>query len=217
MTYNFLADRLAGQGYHTHASVPTLHFDFRGPRIFEEIKASNADILCLQEVDRWYDFYGARFTDLGYKYVFYKRKSRGKEEEGIVVAYKPDKFKELDRDFVDFDDLVQEYNDGLFRKDNQAMFLLLQHKQSKKRFIVGTAHTHYNPTFDYVKFAQALYGLERSVNFIQKHCKEDESNIPWIYAGDFNATPKSSVLSLFENKDVMSADVSDHWTIPADE
>ena len=108
MTYNFLADRLAGQGYHTHASVPTLHFDFRGPRIFEEIKASNADILCLQEVDHWYDFYGARFTDLGYKYVFYKRKTVNKKEgEGIVLAFKEEKFKLLDRNFVDFDDLVK--------------------------------------------------------------------------------------------------------------
>ena len=108
MTYNFLSDRMATQEHHSYASLSNLDFNFRGPRILEEIKASDADILCLQEVDHWYDFYGARFTDLGYKYVFYKRKTVNKKEgEGIVLAFKEEKFKLLDRNFVDFDDLVK--------------------------------------------------------------------------------------------------------------
>ena len=57
MSYNVLADRLASLDKFSHTTKAVLDFAFRGPRIIEEIKQSEASIFCLQEVDRVNDFY----------------------------------------------------------------------------------------------------------------------------------------------------------------
>ena len=64
--------------------------------------------MCLQEVDRVNDFYGPRLRDLGYFMMHYGRPGyfRG---EGIAVAFKFDKFRVLERDFINMDDLSKIY------------------------------------------------------------------------------------------------------------
>ena len=47
MSYNVLADRLASLSKFSHTTAPVLHFDYRAPRIIEEIKQSEASIVCL--------------------------------------------------------------------------------------------------------------------------------------------------------------------------
>ena len=47
MSYNVLADRLASLRKFRHTTAPILNFDFRGPRIIDEIKQSRASIVCL--------------------------------------------------------------------------------------------------------------------------------------------------------------------------
>ena len=73
MSYNVLADRLASLSKFSHTTAPILHFDYRGPRIIEEIRQSKASIICLQEVDRVKDFYQPQLADLGMDLVHYKR------------------------------------------------------------------------------------------------------------------------------------------------
>ena len=60
----------------------------------------------------------------------------------------------LDTELVDFDDLSNIYpGGGTFRRANQAMFCLIEHKASGRRIIAGCTHLHFNPKFDYVKHA----------------------------------------------------------------
>ena len=47
MSYNLLADQLATPDYHTSQAKEVLDFQFRGPRIIEEIGTSDASLLCL--------------------------------------------------------------------------------------------------------------------------------------------------------------------------
>lgn len=56
MSYNVLADNLAKPEWFG-CSPQILDFEFRGPRVIDEIASSEASILCLQEVDRIDDFY----------------------------------------------------------------------------------------------------------------------------------------------------------------
>ena len=65
MSYNVLADRLASTDKFSHTTSKVLHFDYRGPRIIEEIKQSEANVFCFQEVDRVSDFYRPRLEGLG--------------------------------------------------------------------------------------------------------------------------------------------------------
>ena len=89
MSYNVLADRLASLDKFSHTTKQVLSFDFRGPRIVEEIIKSKACIFCLQEVDRVNDFYRPRLEGLGMELVHYKRPKFFKTD-GIAVAYRPD-------------------------------------------------------------------------------------------------------------------------------
>ena len=102
MSYNVLADRLASLKHFGHTTRSILSLQFRGPRIITEIRESNADVLCLQEVDRL-DFYEPMLNALGYSLVHYGRPGlfRG---EGIAIAYKPETFKILEKETIDFDD-----------------------------------------------------------------------------------------------------------------
>lgn len=68
-----MADRLAGLDKFSHTTKSVLHFDFRGPRIIDEIKQSDAVIFCLQEVDRVNDFYRPRIEGMGMELIHYKR------------------------------------------------------------------------------------------------------------------------------------------------
>jgi mRNA deadenylase 3'-5' endonuclease subunit Ccr4 len=45
-------------------------FNFRSNRIVGEIKNSKSDIVCLQEVDNYDEFYHAKLVELGYESLF---------------------------------------------------------------------------------------------------------------------------------------------------
>ena len=87
MSYNLLANRLATYDKFSHTSRSVLHFNFRGPRIMEEMAATEADVICMQEVDRFHDFYEPEFAKLGFKVFHYKRPKFFKSD-GIAVAYR---------------------------------------------------------------------------------------------------------------------------------
>ena len=164
MSYNVLADRLASLRKFRHTTAPVLDFDFRGPRIVDEIKNSRASIICMQEVDRVKDFYRPRMEGFGMQLIHYKR-PRFFQNDGIAIAYRSEDVRLLDTEYVDLNDLTNVYNNHVFSQNNQAMFCLFEHIRSRKRIIAGNLHLHFNPEKDFIKFAQASYVLERGANF----------------------------------------------------
>jgi len=206
-----LADRLALHHHFSHTTRSILSLQFRGPRVIAEIRNSNADVLCLQEVDRVTDFYEPMLNALGYSLVHYGRPGlfRG---EGIALAYKPETFKILEKETIDFDDLKNIYQNGsVFSNGNQALLCLFQHRESGRCFIGGSAHLHFNPKLDFIKHAQAIYLLERSAAFLRKHSnlntlKLHEQVLPFFLGGDFNSTPISSVMSVIHHEEIDHSD-----------
>ena len=66
--YNILADIYTDQEHAWHMFLgPHSEFEVRGPKIVAELKESNADIICLTEVDHFEDFYRQHLTALGYE------------------------------------------------------------------------------------------------------------------------------------------------------
>ena len=65
MSYNLLTSFYATQKSHPHASNEILDFNFRAPRIIEEIRGSDAQVICLQEVDML-DFYVPQLQKLDF-------------------------------------------------------------------------------------------------------------------------------------------------------
>jgi CCR4-NOT transcription complex subunit 6 len=69
VTYNMLADKYAMGGHHKYCPLEHLDFSSRGPRLLDEIASYNADILCLQEVERPFmeDELGPKLRSLGHE------------------------------------------------------------------------------------------------------------------------------------------------------
>ena len=71
MSYNLLADRLSSLPKFVEY-VPKIvrDFKFRSERIVGEILSSGADLLCLQEVDNYEEYYKAKLERMGYKTLY---------------------------------------------------------------------------------------------------------------------------------------------------
>ena len=63
--------------------------------------------------------------------------------------------------------------------------------------MVANTHLHWNPKFDYVKYAQAFYLQYKLSKFLQSR----DLDVPVIVCGDFNSKPISSVTHCMNNLD----------------
>ena len=82
------------------------------------------------------------------------------------------------------------------------MFCLFELIESRKKFIAGNLHLHFNPEKDFIKFSQASYVLERASEFQRRHSLKEKEEIPFFICGDYNSSPISSVMSLFHDEDI---------------
>lgn len=82
------------------------------------------------------------------------------------------------------------------------MFCLFEHVESRKKFVAGNLHLHFNPEKDFIKFAQASYVVERGADFARRHTLNEKESIPIFICGDYNSMPISSVMSLFHDEDI---------------
>ena len=124
MSYNILADQLATEEFQPMQQSHMLEFGFRAPRIIEEIRSSDASLVCLQEVDHIDDFYDGELKGLGYNVIYGKRENpderiprRGGERHTIAIAYKTSDWVLIDKELIDlgqvsqwFDQEVSQYS-----------------------------------------------------------------------------------------------------------
>ena len=55
---------------------------------------------------------------------------------------------------INYNDIATQHGwSSDYIKGNQALLCLLEHKETCQRFIVVSTHFHWNPDFDYVKYA----------------------------------------------------------------
>eukprot|EP01031_Cornospumella_fuschlensis_P032546 gene32546-39352_t len=158
-------------------------------------KASlSVDVLCMQEVDHYEDFYTNLFESFGYGTVYMQRPSK---DDGCLIAYRNDRFELRDVMRVNLDSLgyldanAQQKGRSKFAKQNVAVLALFNERGSTKSFISATCHLHWNPHLQEVKYAQALHVLSQLQQFRQQY-----GNPPVIWTGDFNSLPYDDVYKL---------------------
>jgi mRNA deadenylase 3'-5' endonuclease subunit Ccr4 len=148
--WNVLADCYSvGQ---TGKSSQDLEFSFRKDKIKEILSNSNANILCLQEIDHYDDFYRPFMDEIGMQSIYHKRPFR---EDGCLIAYQSSSFECMEVDNIDFDQLASSIAARLhfsstssyfdrFVKHNVALSLRLRDKTEPSReFIVSCGHLYW--------------------------------------------------------------------------
>lgn len=90
ISYRLLAHyKTAYLNYSVHKT-----WDYRSKILIQELKCYDADIMCLQDVDLFQEFWYPRLMGMGYDMVF-KQRTQEKEyrNEGVLIAFKRDRFQ----------------------------------------------------------------------------------------------------------------------------
>ncbi|CAL8997363.1 unnamed protein product [Prunus brigantina] len=210
LSYNILAGIYATGNRYSYCPEWALSWEYRMQNIINEIIEYDADILCLQEVqrDHFEDLLKPALAKCGYS-VLYKTKTKEVYTpnqytiDGCATFYRRDKFKEIVKYELEYDKSALPFvealepelkKDGRFRllKDNVALVVILERVKNEgsfdgnqPRICVANTHIHASEKFPDVKWFQVvslINGLGTIAN----------SKIPLLICGDLNSLPLSN-------------------------
>ena len=129
VSYNVLADcKISNVRYST-----TKSWESRCNTLIREIQSYEADVVCLQDADKFVEFWRPKLMKLGYDSVFKQRtKFVEYHAEGVVIAYKRDLFQLFKMTAVEFNDaaMMAVESTSVFREkcrsDDVGLILFLQ-------------------------------------------------------------------------------------------
>ncbi|KAL6715903.1 Glucose-repressible alcohol dehydrogenase transcriptional effector [Lecanora helva] len=186
MSYNILCDKYATTAQYGYTASRDLAWEHRKFRILEEIRSHDADIVCLQEIDResFDEFFRRELAMNDYRGVFWpKSRARTMVEkearlvDGCATFYKGGKYVLLDKALVDFANIAINRLDmkgehDLFNRvmprDHIAVLSFLENRMTGSRMIVGNAHLLWDPEFADVKLVQVAILMEQ----LEKHAEK---------------------------------------------
>ncbi|KAL9113378.1 MAG: hypothetical protein Q9227_002419 [Pyrenula ochraceoflavens] len=188
LSYNTLCPTYATKTMYAYVPDRILEWDNRKMAILNEIQLRDADIVCLQEIDRYnYDeFWRGKLSMEGYK-SFYGQKSRastmGGEEarqvDGCSTFWKDKKYIMLDQQFfilgrkaVEREGKAADILNRVWQRDDIATVVLLENRATGSRIIVANVHIFWNPAYRDVQLIQAAVLLEELEKLANKWCKE---------------------------------------------
>lgn len=90
LSYNVLSDYKTSFLHFTNMK----NWDVRSRNLLDEIKTYNIDILCLQDVDHYQDWWRPQLTQLGYDTIYKQRtQTKNFHYEGVLIAFRRDVFQ----------------------------------------------------------------------------------------------------------------------------
>jgi uncharacterized protein with PIN domain/mRNA deadenylase 3'-5' endonuclease subunit Ccr4 len=197
---------------------------------------SDYDLLLLEEVDHYNDFYRPLLASLGFSCCYVQRPTK---TDGCLICYRSSRFTALKVEEIHFNDLIRmrdlsentrnalcRHNVGLIvqleaigtedegtnsREDTTAC-AHATNKPPRMQFTVGVAHMFWNPAYPEIKSAQAEYFLSRLCIFARHFavCSRDGAtlhNWPIVVGGDYNATPSSEPYTIMTTPFYFPTDV----------
>ncbi|KZT30491.1 Endonuclease/exonuclease/phosphatase [Neolentinus lepideus HHB14362 ss-1] len=195
MTWNLLAQCLVRRELFPNSDC--LKAPQREHMIYLEIASRNADIVCLQEVDRLEKLFPV-LESIGYSHTY---AAGPRKLHGSLIAYKKNLFEKVAEKVVFYDDEDIRQNDNerarrgsSFHTKNIANVVALKAVGSEQQgLVVATTHLFWHPKYTYERARQAGI-LRREVIWFQKNNGYDDW--PCIVAGDFNAPPDDATYAL---------------------
>ena len=178
MSYNILCDKYATISQYGYTPAKVLAWENRRDLILEEILNGDADVLCLQEVDRgsFQEFFQFRLASSDYKGVFHPKtraknmtEKEAKIVDGCAIFYKAKKYICLDKMVIDLSttainrpDMKTEHDifNRVMPRDHIAVVIFLENRLTGSRIIVGNTHIFWDPAFADVKLVQVAILME---------------------------------------------------------
>lgn len=200
MQWNILAQAL-GEGLDSFVQCPleALSWSQRKYLILEEILTHRPHILCLQEVDHYFDTFQPVLAELGYSSNFCPKPwspcldvEGNNGPDGCALFYDQSEFEFLDS--------VNVRLTAMRIPTNQvAVVTMLRSRSSGRCLCVAVTHLKARAGWEWLRSAQGSDLLRHLQNLVQKHSpKSDPSqDVPLLVCGDFNAIPSEEVYRRF--------------------
>lgn len=192
LSFNILAQNLleAHSYLYRQHDRRALPWEVRKPLLLQEILGTQADVICLQEVqeDHLTEFLKP-FKELRYKYLYKKRTND--KTDGLLLLYRSDKFNLVDYAKVE---LYQPDIERLNRDNVGIVAKLSLCNSPNTQIVITTTHLLFNPKRNDVRLAQTqllLAEIER-MSFIE-NTPSGPKYLPIIFCGDFNLEPHTGV------------------------
>ncbi|XP_039275510.1 protein angel homolog 2 isoform X2 [Nilaparvata lugens] len=193
LSYNVLSQQLlmSNPRLYRHHNPAHLNWSYRAPRLMDEFKTIDADIICLQEVEAGHIPFYNELEKCGYKGIHKKR--TGDKNDGCAIYFKTARFTLIDYTTVEF----QQPEASVLDRDNIGLVVKL-HPVGWDEFplVVSTTHLLYNPKRHDVKLAQMQVLLTEIERFAYNSKFSYFTYHPIILTGDFNLQPYTSVYQL---------------------
>nr|XP_046240854.1 2',5'-phosphodiesterase 12 [Scatophagus argus] len=212
VTYNILADvyaqtELSKTVLYPYCAPYALQLDYRQNLIKKELAGYNADIICLQEVDKgvFTDSLTPALDAFGLDGVF---RIKEKQHEGLATFYRRSKFQLLSQHDIVLNEaltsdpihseLLQKVsvNGALMDKMKRSTILqvsvLEDLNKPGRKVCVANTHLYWRPEGGNVRLVQMGVALQHLSHVIS----EVAPGAPLVFCGDFNSSPDSGVFQL---------------------
>ncbi|KAG5835877.1 hypothetical protein ANANG_G00248660 [Anguilla anguilla] len=219
VSYNILADVYAQTDFSKTVLYPycapyALGLDYRQNLIKKELSGYNADIVCLQEVDKgvFNDSLSPALDAFDMSGVF---RIKEKQHEGLATFFRRSKFKWLSqhditlRDALMSDPLHSELLDKISanptlkekvvqRSTTLQVSVLQSLNDPSKKLCVANTHLYWHPKGGNIRLIQMAIALRH----LSRVTSEEHPGVPLLFAGDFNSTPSSGLFQLLSQGSV---------------
>ncbi|ORX61686.1 DNase I-like protein [Hesseltinella vesiculosa] len=204
MSYNILAQALCQRELFPHAGN-MLKWKTRRKMIVDEIAYYRPQLLCLQEVDNYDEFYKAAFAKLGYQTTYHRHETK---RQGCMIGYLDDEWKQVGYETLDYD--TDPACPATQFTGNVAQMMALtkierdcgSHESGESpalptTIILGNTHLYWRPPSTYERCRQGLIYHHRLWE-MQKTwaANNDQSNVWPVLCGDLNTQPSDPLYAL---------------------
>ncbi|KAG7394236.1 RNA exonuclease ngl2 [Phytophthora boehmeriae] len=191
MSFNVLADYLVINDSKVEPAKrhQKYKWEYRRDGLVREILAYEPDIVCLQEVDHFEDFFEPKLQKAGFVGV-YKRRTGETTHDGCAIFIKKSKCRIVSSHPIEY--FVED--DPVLNRHNIALAAVVETIErnsgsTPKRFVVANTHLLFNPGRGEIKIAQ----LDMLLNFLTTLRQQHNPMLPVLLGGDFNLTPNSAI------------------------
>ena len=183
-------------------------FNYRSLNVLKELEFYDSDILCLQEVDNYDEFYREKLAKLGYDTIFKMKAKVGRywllPGVGAVLGYKSDKYELVEQKSLIYDNFDKDItNTGI-----EGIFALLKNKKTENMFLVSSTHTHWSSDDDFVQYGQ-MACLMHNINELLT--ARQLQHVPIIVCGDFNVNSRSNVIRFMNQEEPKIENLKPSW------
>lgn len=158
VSYNILAQAYVKSSIFPHSPSACLKWKARSPVILDVLKNLDADILCLQELDEYDNFYKDKVGQNDYSSVYIKR--GGKKLDGCGIFYKHNKLELVIEEKIDYNDLAELILDESARAELKQKALDTNNKGQG-----NNAKDRGDPNDPYVRLKRDCVGIMAAFKF----------------------------------------------------